>query len=77
MSPNDWDAGSGPPPTTLFYCFDCGRRFFNKGWHAEACGSSKYGYITPQLFHKLAQADRQRDGITLSTVPQAPPKEHT
>ena len=26
---------------------------------------------------EIVQADRQRDGITLSTVPQAPPKEHT
>lgn len=30
------------PGAGLYYCSDCGRRFANKGWHAEACGSSNY-----------------------------------
>ena len=25
--------------TPKFYCSECNRTFFNKGWHAEACGS--------------------------------------
>jgi hypothetical protein len=25
-----------------YYCKDCGRSFFNLGWHAEVCGSSNY-----------------------------------
>jgi hypothetical protein len=29
----------------LFFCHDCNRRFFNKGWHAEACGSSNYSIV--------------------------------
>ena len=28
--------------TTQYVCLDCGRRFYNKGWHAEACGSGNY-----------------------------------
>ena len=27
---------------TTYMCDDCGRRFFNLGWHAEACGSSNF-----------------------------------
>lgn len=35
------------PKAVLHYCDDCQRRFYNKGWHAEACGSSN--------FHELAE----------------------
>jgi len=30
-----------------YLCADCGRRFFNLGWHAEACGSSNFKRVAP------------------------------
>lgn len=32
----------GPASGEPFFCHDCQRRFFNLGWHAEACGSPNY-----------------------------------
>lgn len=36
------------PRVQLHYCHDCGHRFFNKGWHAEACGSGNYSIVTEE-----------------------------
>lgn len=33
------------PVRQPYVCADCGRRFFNLGWHAEACGSSNYAAL--------------------------------
>lgn len=38
--------------TEPYYCADCGRRFFNKGWHAEACGSPNYERL-PDYWDRL------------------------
>lgn len=36
------------PRARLRFCFDCNRRFYNLGWHAEACGSSNHALVTEE-----------------------------
>jgi hypothetical protein len=41
----DASRGGETEPTrrpTPYFCRDCGRRFYNLGWHAEACGSPNF-----------------------------------
>lgn len=41
-SHHERSAASRHPRLEPYLCHDCGRRFFNVGWHAEACGSPNY-----------------------------------
>lgn len=71
--PNDWDAGSGPiafewrssssrqPVGIIFQCDDCGRRFANKGWHAEACGSPNFHPVTENPSYGPGNPDWEHD----------------
>jgi len=43
----EWRTTGGAIPRGVLYeCADCGRRFANKGWHAEACGSPNFHRVT-------------------------------
>jgi ribosomal protein L37E len=42
----DSESNKRPQP---YFCNDCGRRFYNIGWHCEACGSSNYEPVTSGL----------------------------
>jgi hypothetical protein len=42
-----------------YFCNDCGRRFYNIGWHCEACGSSNYEPEPPSGSEPQATLDSQ------------------
>jgi hypothetical protein len=77
QSLNSWEPGDWRKHTTMFFCRDCHRRFFNKSWHAEVCGSSNYVWFSPEVVAGvLAQSTAGGTEKTpLSAVPPASPKE--
>jgi ribosomal protein L37E len=50
-----------------YFCKDCGRRFYNIGWHCEACGSSNYEPVADEL----AFLDQIKDGVLRATFLRA------
>ena len=49
------------PKAVLYYCDDCGSRFFNKGWHAEACGSSNFHVLDENPAYLPGNPDYEHD----------------
>jgi hypothetical protein len=50
---------SKPKRPQPYFCKDCGRRFYNLGWHCEACGSSNYEPEPPSGSEPQATLDSQ------------------
>jgi ribosomal protein L37E len=48
---------SKPKRPQPYFCKDCGRRFYNIGWHCEACGSSNYEPVS-EFWHVFMRAHR-------------------
>jgi predicted amidophosphoribosyltransferase len=45
----DSESSKRPKSPQPYFCKDCGRRFYNIGWHCEACGSSNYEPVSSGL----------------------------
>jgi ribosomal protein L37E len=43
------ESSKRPKRPQPYFCKDCGRRFYNIGWHCEACGSSNYEPVSSGL----------------------------
>jgi hypothetical protein len=59
------------PRPQPYFCKDCGRRFYNIGWHCEACGSSNYEPVSSGLEPQATEPSRVASDIASSPLGEA------
>jgi ribosomal protein L37E len=65
------ESSKRPKPPQPYFCNDCGRRFYNIGWHCEACGSSNYEPVSSGLEPQATEPSRVASDIASSPLGKA------
>jgi ribosomal protein L37E len=62
------ESSKRPKPPQPYFCNDCGRRFYNIGWHCEACGSSNYEPVSSGLEPQATEPSKGVSDIASSPL---------